>query len=267
MILDTIVAHKREELKALKARRPLSELRADAGSTPPARDLAAALAAPGVRLIAEIKRASPSKGVFRADLDPVALAETYVNNGAGAISVLTDEHFFQGHLDDLRRVKRAYPAVPVLRKDFVIDPHQVYEARAAGADAVLLIVAVLADDLLADLLSLTHKLGMEALVEVHNEGELNRALKTEPRVIGINNRDLRDFTVDLRTTERLRQLIPGGTIVVAESGIHTAADVQRLARAGVDAILVGEALVTAEDAAAKAQELARAGAAETQTDT
>jgi len=132
----------------------------------------------------------------------------------------------------------------------------VYQARAAGADAVLLIVAVLADDSLADLLGLTHEIGMDALVEVHNEDELNRALKTEPRVIGINNRDLRDFTVDLRTTERLRQLIPDGTIVVAESGIHTAADVQRLARAGVDAILVGEALVTAEDTAAKVRELA-----------
>jgi len=256
MILDTIVAHKREELKALKARRPLNELRADAGITPPARDFAAALAAPGVQLIAEIKRASPSKGVFQTDLDPAAQARTYVENGVGAISVLTDEHFFQGHLDDLRRVKRAYPAVPVLRKDFVIDPHQVYQARAAGADAVLLIVAVLADDSLADLLGLTHEIGMDALVEVHNEDELNRALKTEPRVIGINNRDLRDFTVDLRTTERLRQLIPDGTIVVAESGIHTAADVQRLARAGVDAILVGEALVTAEDTAAKVRELA-----------
>ncbi|MFQ5592558.1 MAG: indole-3-glycerol phosphate synthase TrpC [Anaerolineae bacterium] len=267
MILDTIVAHKREELEALKSQQPPAEVRAAAGNAPPAGDFAAALAAPGVQLIAEIKRASPSKGVFRATLDPVALAETYVENGAGAISVLTDKRFFQGHLDDLRRVKRAYPDVPVLRKDFVIDPYQVYQARAAGADAVLLIVAVLADDLLADLLILAHELGMDALVEVHNEDELNRALKTGPRVIGINNRDLRDFTVDLRTTERLRQLIPDGTIVVAESGIHTAADVQRLARAGVDAILVGEALVTAEDAAAKAQELARAGAAETQTDT
>lgn len=255
MILDAIVAYKREELEEIKARRPLSELRADAGSTPPAGDFAAALAAPGVRLIAEIKRASPSKGVFRAELDPVAQARTYVENGACAISVLTDERFFQGHLDDLRQVKRTYPAVPVLRKDFLIDPYQVYEARAAGADAVLLIVAVLADDLLADLLSLTHELGMDALAEIHNEDELNQALRTEPRVIGINNRDLRDFTVDLRTTERLRQLIPDGTIVVAESGIHSAADVQRLARAGVDAILVGEALVTAEDTAAKVREL------------
>ncbi|MFQ5854572.1 MAG: indole-3-glycerol phosphate synthase TrpC [Anaerolineae bacterium] len=255
MILDTIVAHKREELETLKVRRPLAELRAVAESMPPASGFAVALATPGVRLIAEIKRASPSRGVFRADLEPVALAKTYAENGATAISVLTDEHFFQGHLDDLRKIKRAYPAVPVLRKDFLVDPYQVYEARAAGADAILLIVAALDDDLLADLLALTHDLGMHALVEVHDEAELNRALTLEPQVIGINNRDLWDFTVDLGTTERLHRLIPDGTIVVAESGIRTAADVQRLARAGVDAILVGEALVTAQDTAAKVREL------------
>lgn len=262
MILDTIVAHKREELQTLKVRQPLAELRAAVERAPRTRDFAAALAAPGVRLIAEIKRASPSKGVFQADLEPVGLATTYVENGASAIAVLTDERFFQGHLDDLRRVKRAYPNVPVLRKDFLVDPYQVYEARAAGADAVLLIVAVLDDGLLADLLALTRELGTHALVEVHDEAELDRALKVEPPVIGINNRDLRDFTVDLATTERLHRLIPDGTIIVAESGIHATADVQRLARAGVDAVLVGEALVTAEDTGAKVRELTSTGTAE-----
>jgi indole-3-glycerol phosphate synthase len=256
MILDTIVAHKREELRTLKVRQPLAGLRALAEDGPPAISFAASLAGPAIRLIAEIKRASPSKGVFRADLDPVALARTYVENGASAISVLTDERFFQGSLDDLRGVKRAFASVPVLRKDFLFDPYQVYEARAAGADAILLIVAVLDDNLLADLLTLAYELGMHALVEVHDETELDRALKAEPIVIGINNRDLRNFAVDLKTTERLRPSIPDGKIVVAESGIHTAADVERLAGAGVDAILVGEALVTAEDTAAKVRELA-----------
>lgn len=258
MILDTIVTHKREELRALKARQPLAELRAAAERAPQTRNFAAALATPGVRLIAEIKRASPSKGVFQADLDPVALATTYVENGASAISVLTDERFFQGRLDDLWRVKTTHPGIPVLRKDFLIDPYQVYEARAAGADAILLIVAALEDDLLAGLLALAHELSLHALVEVHDEAELNCALKFEPRIIGINNRDLRDFTVDLGTTERLRPLIPDATIVVAESGIHTAADVQRLARAGVDAVLVGEALMTAANPAAKVRELSGA---------
>lgn len=255
MILDTIVAHKRRELEHLKGRQPLATVRAAAEDAPPPADFATALAAPGVQLIAEIKRASPSKGVFQADLDPVAQAQIYVENGASAISVLTDEHFFRGSLEDLRAVKRAYPTVPALRKDFLIDPYQVYEARAAGADAVLLIVAILDDNQLRDLLALTCELGMDGLVEVHDEAELSRALNVAARVIGINNRDLRDFTVDLRTTERLHPLIPDGTIIIAESGIHTAADVQRLARAGVDAILVGEALVTAPDTAARVREL------------
>ncbi len=259
MILDTIIAHKREELRVLKARQPLAGVRATAEQMPPPLDFAATLAWPGVRLIAEVKRASPSKGVFRSDLDAVSLAGTYVDNGAAAISVLTDEHFFRGRLNDLRHVKAAYPAVPVLRKDFIMDPYQIYEARTVGADAVLLIVAVLADALLADLLALTHELGMHALVEVHDEVELSRTFQLEPRIIGINNRDLRDFRVDLETAGRLRRLIPDGTIVVAESGIRTAADVQQLAQAGVDAILVGEALVTARDVATKVRELAQMG--------
>lgn len=261
MILDTIIEHKREELETLKAQRSHGEIQAAAAVAPAPVDFAAALSAPGVQLIAEIKRASPSKGVFAEDLDPGAMAYLYVDNGASAISVLTDERFFRGSLADLQQVKTAYPETSVLRKDFIIDPYQVYEARAAGADAVLLIVAVLGDELLAELLALTHELSMNALVEVHNEVELDRALKAEPRAIGINNRDLRDFTVDLGTTEHLRRLVPDDTIVVAESGIFTAADVRRLGDAGADAILVGEALVTAEDTAAKVQELAQTGGA------
>ena len=222
-------------------------------------DFAAALAVPGVRLIAEIKRASPSRGVFTEELDPVAQARVYIDNGASGVSVLTDEAFFRGHLDDLRQVKMAHPDTPALRKDFLIDVHQIYAARAAGADAVLLIVAILDNSTLADLLTLTRDLGMHALVEVHDEAELDRALGVRAQVIGINNRDLRDFTVDLGTTERLRRLIPDDTIVVAESGISTAADVRRLADAGTDAVLVGEALVTAEDTAAKVRELSEAG--------
>ena len=263
MILEAIVAYKREELQRRKAQHPLAEVRRRAEEAPPPRDFAAAIRRPSardaVRLIAEVKRASPSRGTFRADLDPVALAETYVANGARALSVLTDERFFQGRLEELTAVRQHLEtlgrAAPILRKDFLFDPYQVYEARAAGADAVLLIVAILEDTQLADLLALARELGMAALVEVHDREELERALAVGPRVIGVNNRDLRDFHVDLGTTERLRPFVPGATILVAESGIHTAADVQRLARVGVDAVLVGEALVTAEDTAARVREL------------
>ncbi|MBS1252066.1 MAG: Indole-3-glycerol phosphate synthase [Anaerolineales bacterium] len=257
MILDKIVAHKREELETRKAQRPLAEAQAAAADAPAPRNFATALAAPGVRLIAEVKRASPSKGVFVDDLNPTTLARTYLEHGASAISVLTDERFFQGSLDDLRQV-REVADIPVLRKDFIIDPYQILEARAAGADAVLLIVAILDDETLAKLQALAQILDMHALVEVHNEGELDRALEVGAPVIGINNRNLRDFTVDLGTTERLCRRLSSGTIVVAESGISTADDVRRLGDAGANAILVGEALVTAEDTAEKARELAQA---------
>ena len=256
MILNKIVNYKRGELVSSKQATPESELRLAAESMSPTAGFADALSQPGVRLISEIKRASPSKGVFRDDLDPGKLSQLYVENGASAISVLTDEHFFQGHLDDLRQVKSIHPNTPILRKDFVFDAYQVYEARAAGADAILLIVAILEQQLLTDLHWLARDIGLDVLVEVHNELELEQALAIDPRVIGVNNRDLRDFTVDLATTENLRGLIPDGKIVVAESGIHSATDVQRLAASNVDAILVGEALVTANDTAAKVRELA-----------
>jgi indole-3-glycerol phosphate synthase len=261
LILDDILHYKRtEELPRRKRKQAEAMLRAQATLASPPLDFAAALARPGVSLIAEIKRASPSRGLLRPRFDVAELAQTYVGNGAAAISVLTDARFFQGRPDYLVTARAAMQGlgqnVPILRKDFIIDPYQVYEARALGADALLLIVAVLSDRQLRDLLSLTHRLGMQALVEVHNEAELERALVVEPRIIGINNRELATFRVDLETTFRLRPHVPADVVVVSESGIHTRADVQRLADAGVDAILVGTALVRATDVGAKVRELA-----------
>ncbi len=257
-ILERIVRWKHDEIERHKHRRPPELVRAEAAMAPRPRDFEAALRGPGVALIAEVKRASPSKGLLRHDFDAVGLARAYEANGAVAISVLTDQHFFQGNIGHLQAVRRAV-RLPVLRKDFILDPYQVYEARAAGADAVLLIVAALGDTALAELHELARELGMAALVEVHDEAELERALRLSPTLVGINNRDLRTFQVDLNTTARLRPLIPAGTLVVAESGVHTAADVRRLAEMGVDAMLVGEALVRAKDVDAKVQELASAG--------
>ena len=263
MILDEIVAHKRQELAARQRALPLAELKARGSDRSPPLEFVAALRAPGVRLIAEVKRASPSKGVLRADFDPVKLATTYAANGAAAISVLTDRKFFQGKPAYLARVKSALEdsesAIPVMRKDFIFDPYQVYETRAYGGDALLLIVAILSDEILAELLNLTRVLGMTALVEVHDEGEAKRVLRQRPRVVGINNRNLRDFSVDLATFGRLRSLLPSDTVAVSESGVHNVADVHRLAAMGADAVLVGEALVTAPDVAAKVVELAAGG--------
>lgn len=258
-ILDDILAHKRVEVAGRKQTLPLEEVQAQAASAPLPRDLVAALRGAPSRpaLIAEIKRASPSRGLLRPDLDPVHLAYVYQENGAAAISVLTDERFFQGSLDDLRAVRQEVD-LPILRKDFVFDPYQVYEARAAGAAAVLLIAAMLSNEELRTLHDLINAQGMTPLIEVHNEAELQRALWLKPRLVGINNRDLRTFKVDIETTARLRPLIPGGVTLVAESGIHTPADVARLAELGVDAMLVGESLVTAEDSAGKVRELTEA---------
>lgn len=253
-VLEEILRWKRTEVVRHKRARPLSVVRAEMERAAPPRDLAAALRAPGVSLIAEIKRASPSKGLLRPDLDPVAFARAYEANGAAAISVLTDSRFFQGTLEALRAVRHAVD-LPILRKDFVLDPYQVYRARAAGADGVLLIVAALSDDDLGSLYRLVCDLGMAALVEVHNAGELQRALRIGPGIVGINNRDLQTFEVSLETTARLRPLIPGDVVVVAESGVHGRADVARLAAAGVDAMLVGESLVRSGDVGLKMREL------------
>jgi indole-3-glycerol phosphate synthase len=210
-----------------------------------------------VRLIAEVKRASPSKGAIRSYSDPVEIAKTYAGNGASAISVLTETKHFQGSLQDLRAIRDALgdKRVPLLRKDFLFDPYHIYESRAYGADALLLIVAILTPAQLKELLFLSHQLGLKCLVEVHNEAELTVALRTEARIIGINNRNLGTLDVDLNTTKRLRAFIPPDRIVVSESGIRGRADVELLRHLRVDAVLVGEALMAAPDIAAKMKEL------------
>jgi indole-3-glycerol phosphate synthase len=216
-----------------------------------------------VSLIAEAKRASPSRGLLCPDYRPGALALAYARNGAAAISVLTDSRYFQGDLTHVSVVRAALDDanldVPVLRKDFLFDAYHIYETRASGADALLLIAAVLSDSTLSELVSLARELGMTALVEVHDEFELARALKARPRVVGINNRDLRDFTVDLGTFGRLQPLLPEDVVAVSESGVRTGDDVRRLAQMGADAVLVGEAIVTATSIPAKVRELAGGG--------
>jgi indole-3-glycerol phosphate synthase len=255
-ILDAIVADKRRELSERRRATPRSTLEAGCRSLPAARDFEAALRPPRgrVRVIAELKKASPSRGVLAATFDPVALARVYADNGAAAISVLTDEKYFQGRLELLGAV-RAVVAVPLLRKDFTIDEYQVWEARAAGADAVLLIVSILDDRLLVDLLAAAKGLGLGALVEVHTAAELDRALAAGARVIGINNRNLATFETTLDTTLGLLPAIPPGPIVVSESGFFTGTDVRRVVDAGAHAVLVGEALVRAADAGALLREL------------
>lgn len=245
-ILDKILAQKVIEVGQASHLR--GELEAQAHQMPPARDFAAALHKSTVALIAEVKKASPSKGVLIEYFDPVAIGKTYADNGAAAISVLTDQQFFQGHLDYMRAV-RATVDVPVLRKDFVIDAFQIYEARVAEADAVLLIVMALEDALLADLHTLIGELGMAALVEVHNEAEMERALKVGATLIGINNRDLKSFHEDLDVTARLAKLAPPTVTLVAESAIRDADDVRRMGSYGAHAVLVGESLVKADNMA------------------
>ncbi len=257
--LDRILADKREELARRQREEPLETLQGLAGRMPPARSLAEALRAHPPGLIAEIKRASPSRGPLRPGLDAAALARTYAEAGAAAISVLTEERHFQGSLSDLTAVREALDGLearpPLLRKDFVFDMYQLFEARVYGADAVLLIVAILNPGLLASFIALGRTLGLECLVEVHDEPDLERALMAGAEIIGINSRDLRTFAVDLATAERLRPLIPPEVTVVAESGVHTRADVQRLAALAVHGILIGEALVLAEDPVGKIREL------------
>lgn len=254
-ILDKIVATKREEVARAKTERPESALRRRLTDAPPARDFLAALSAgPPIRLIAEVKKASPSKGVIRADFDPVAIARTYQEHGASCISVLTDVSYFQGSLEYLSQVRAAVD-LPVLRKDFVIDPYQVIEARVAGADAVLLIAECLDDALLKQLHDAIVDLGMTPLVELYEPANLPRVLRIGARLVGINNRDLRTFQVDLEHTLRLRRQIPTDRVVVGESGIRTRQDVERLGAAGVQAMLVGESLLAKPDVAAAVDEL------------
>ena len=255
-ILDKIVAAKREELADAKAVASLPDLEKAAAEQPAPLDLSAALTGNGIKLIAEVKKASPSRGLLSLDFDPVRLAANYVANGAAAVSCLTDARF-QGELAHLSAIKQSGVSgnAPVLRKDFIFDPYQVYEARSAGADAILLIVAILEAAQLKDLLETSRFLGMQCLVEVHDETELETALGAGAEIIGINNRDLHTFTTDLAVTQRLAPLVPSGKVVVSESGIFTREDLQHLDRSGVNAVLVGEALVTAPDIAAKVREL------------
>ncbi|HLA42494.1 MAG TPA: indole-3-glycerol phosphate synthase TrpC [Aggregatilineales bacterium] len=251
-VLDKIIAHKRGEIDEAVASRSLESIKAECETLPPTRDFLKALQKDTVALIAEVKHASPSKGILIEPFDPVALAKEYAENGASAISILTDEQFFQGHLDYLGQIREVVK-LPLLRKEFIISPYQVYEARAAGADALLLIVATLEDSLLIDLHTLANELGLAVLVEVHYEHEMERALHFDAPLIGVNNRDLRDFSVDLAITRRLASMIPYHTVLVGESGIKTPDDVQNLG--GVNAILVGETVVTAENRPAKLHEL------------
>jgi len=245
MILDTIVARKKEEVAALKARGVV----APALEIPPPRGFIRALTdCAGVAVIAEAKKASPSKGVIRPDFDPVAIARSYQAGGAQALSVLTDVDFFQGSLAYIPAV-RAVVGLPVLRKDFIVDPLQIREARAYGADAILLIAGILEASQIQEYQALAFELGMDALVEVHDEAEVEKAVAAGSRLIGVNNRDLRDFSMDLNTTFRLQKMIPAEIPLVSESGIRDHQDMKRLAEHGVRAALVGETLMRAADPA------------------
>jgi indole-3-glycerol phosphate synthase len=255
MFLDKIVAETLTELEQRQKTIPLSELEAAIDKKPAPLDLASALSADGISLIAEVKRASPSRGDLNLDLDAVALAKTYARCGAAAISVLTEERYFKGSGSDLKAVKSALPDVPILRKDFILEPYQLFEARAWGTDAVLLIIAILDDAALKELITISHKLGMHCLLEVHDEAELKRALVCDAQLIGINNRNLQTLEVDINVTKELRPHIPPGRIVVSESGIKGRDDIQKLKDLGVDAVLIGEALVTASDIPARIKEL------------
>lgn len=261
-ILQTILAHKVQELERQRRKIPLSLLEERIINAPAPRDFAAVLRRPsGTALIAEIKRASPSRGLLIESFDHLALARTYSAAGAAAISVLTDVRFFQGSLKFMEAIRQLPDIPPILRKDFILDPYQIYEARAYGADALLLIVGALGDADLRELLALTYQLGMTALVEVHTAEELTRALAVAAPIIGVNNRDLHRFTTDLATTAHLARLLPQGTerpILVSESGIFTPDHVALVRSYGADAILVGEAIVTAPDIAAMVRTLATA---------
>ena len=246
-VLDKIVASKHAEVAAARARLPEDELGRRLRDAPAVRDFAGALATPGgIKLIAEVKRASPSAGLLRADFDPVSIATTYAAHGAAAVSVLTDAPYFQGSLEHLAAVRR-HVALPVLRKDFIIDSYQVIEARAYGADAVLLIAEILPDPQLGERLAEIRGLGMEALVELYDAENLPRVIAAGATIIGVNNRNLRTFATDLSHTIELARQVPADRLLVSESGIRTRADVLRVEAAGARAILVGETLMRADD--------------------
>lgn len=257
-VLRRILDRKVEEVRERRAARSLEAVAADARAQAPARGFAAAItgaaAGPGSAVIAEVKKASPSRGVIRPDFDPTAIARSYARGGATCLSVLTDVDFFQGS-DTFLREARAACALPVLRKDFTIDPYQVMEARALGADAILLIVAALGDGQLAELAACAAEVGCDALVEVHDGDELERALAVPSPLIGINNRNLHDFSATLETTFELLPAVPDDRTVITESAIHGRGDVERMRAGGVNAFLVGEAFMRSPDPGARLREL------------
>lgn len=255
MILDEIVAGTRSALAAAKAREPEEDLRRGLDKLPPPRDFRGALAAPGLHLIAEMKRRSPSAGELGPGYEPARLAAVFAKNGAAAVSVLTEAKHFGGAVADLAVVREA-TTLPILRKDFTVDAYQLVEARLCGADAVLLICKILPDPVLGELLAEARALQLDAIVEVHDEEEIKRALAAGAAIIGINNRDLATLATDLRTTARLRGLIPSGPIVISESGIRTAQDLAPLRDLGIHAVLVGESILASPDVGARVRELA-----------
>lgn len=253
-ILEEIATYKHDFVAQRQALISLEEVRARVVDLPPPADFAGALVAPPIALIAEVKKASPSKGVIREDFDPARIAEIYARHGARALSVLTDEAYFQG-CDDYLPCAREAAGIPVLRKDFTVDPYQIYEARLLGADAILLIVALMDGGQLEDFQGLASDQGLSTLVEVHTGEELERALEADATLVGINNRDLRTFDTSLETTFQLREQVPADVTLVSESGISTHDDVRQLQEAGVDAILVGESLMRADDMGAAVDKL------------
>jgi indole-3-glycerol phosphate synthase len=254
--LDELVGATREAVHRRKRERPLADLEREAGSQPEGRPFAEALARPGTSLIAEHKRRSPSAGTIREGLSCADVVSAYERGGAAALSVLTEEAHFGGSLADLREA-RAASELPVLRKDFTIDPYQLYEAKAAGADAVLLVVGAMSQDELADLYREAHALDLDAIVEIHDEEELDAALEVDADVLGINNRNLEDFSVDIQRTFDLLHDVPAGKVVVSESGIQTRDQIDELEQVGVDAVLIGEALMRAPDPEEAVRQLTR----------
>jgi len=253
-VLDEIITKKKKEVEQRKKILPLAQLKKRIAQRKPPLDFSLALQGKHIGLIAEVKQASPSRGVLCPNFNPTEMATIYAQGGANAISVLTEVNYFKGSIDHLAAIREVVK-LPLLRKDFIFDPYQVYESRAYGADALLLIVAILSQEQFKELLSLSHSLGLRCLVEVHNETDAERALLSGAEIIGINNRDLYTFTVDINTTGQLRPLIPQQKIVVAESGIKNRKDIEKLMDWRVNAVLVGEALVTANNILTKMKEL------------
>ncbi|HVO65516.1 MAG TPA: indole-3-glycerol phosphate synthase TrpC [Syntrophales bacterium] len=254
MILDKIISVKNEEVTHLKRTRPLSDLKAVIRDLPLPRDFLTAISTKECVIIAEIKRRSPSRGILREDFDPIKIASIYEGNGAAAISVLTDKQFFGGdgkYLEDIKKNNR----LPLLRKDFVIDSHQIYETRSLNADALLLIASLLEEEQLREYIDLARSLGLSALVEIHSRAELDKALAAGAYIIGINNRDLKTFTTDLDISKDIAPYIPADRIVVSESGIHTRRDIETLMKAGIHAFLIGETLMLSDDIGKKLRDL------------